>query len=263
VTGYYLLDNPNPHCPQYSNYRNGRLSGGVLLHTTESSQAAGAEPIARWIATQRTDYGSYHAIFDADTTIPMAPDGYTTWHCAASGYNSTTMGVSFACRTVDLNPDDDWTKRAFGQAARWLVDFWVRNGFDPVASAAFIPAPDTRVRPGLTTHGDAQPVDRSDAFTRHPQRPQLEALLLAEIAKAITPTPPDPEEDTVRQVMIRDPRTGTVWHVCGNTRYRLASEDEVKTLQFLGVDLVTDGGDALVTWLRTTKDLGRPRLGNR
>lgn len=77
------------------------------------------------------------------------------------------------------------------------------------------------------------------------------------------PTPPDPEEDEVKQIMIRDPRTGTVWHVCGNTRYRLASEDEVKTLQFLGVDLVTDGGDALVTWLRTTKDLGRPRLGNR
>jgi hypothetical protein len=134
--GYYLLDNPNPYAKQYSDYRNGRLSGGVLLHTTESNKASGAESIARWIATQRRDYGSYHAIFDADLTIPMAPDGYTVWHCAANGYNSTTMGVSFACRTSDLHPDDDWTKRAFARAARWLVDFWTRNGFDPAAAAA-------------------------------------------------------------------------------------------------------------------------------
>lgn len=259
TTGYYLLDNPNPNCVQYSDYRNGRLSGGVLLHTTESSQASGAEPIARWIATQRTDYGSYHAIFDASTTIPMAPDSYTVWHCAASGYNSTTMGVSFACRSVDLNPDDAWTQAAFDRCAAWLVDFWTRNGMDPATSARFIDAPATRTTPGLTTHGDAQPIDRSDAFTRHPRRAELEQLLLQRIAAHINPSP-EPE-DEVKQVMIRDPRTGTVWHVCGNTRYRLAEQAEVDTLAFLGVQLVTQGGDALVTWLRTTKDLGRPRLG--
>lgn len=261
---YYLLDNPNPYAKQYSEYRNGTLSGGVLLHTTESPKANGAEPIARWIATQRRDYGSYHAIFDADLTIPMAPDGYTVWHCAASGFNSTTMGISFACRSVDLHPDDDWTQRAFAQAARWLVDFWTRNGWDPAASAAFIPAGDTRNRPGLTTHGDAQPWDRSDAFTRHPQRPQLEALLLSQIAAIINPPepPPDPEEDEVKAAMIRDPRNGRIFHCVGNTRYRLEDPAEVELLKFFGVPLITEGGDGLVTWLRTMKDLGRPRIGN-
>jgi hypothetical protein len=255
MTGYYLVDNPNPYAAQFSPYRNGVLSGGVLLHTTESPRSSGALSIANWIATRRTDYGSYHAIFDADTTILMARDTDTVWHCAASGYNSTTMGISWACRTSDLHPDDDWTQRAFARAARWLVDFWTRNGWNPATAAAFIPAGDTRTRPGLSTHGDAQPADRSDAFTRHPQRAGLEALLLAEIAKAITPTPPTPDEDDVKQVMVRDPRSGTIWNVFGNTRYKLQPA-EVEFLTFLGVELVSN--DSSVTWLRSCKDLGRP-----
>lgn len=258
---YYLIDNPNPYAQQYSTYRNGRLSGGVLLHTTESPKDRGAAPIANWIATQRKDYGSYHAIFDASTTILMAPDNYTVWHCAASGYNSTTMGISWACRTSDLHPDDDWTQQAFTQAARWLVAFWTRNNMDVTAAAQFIAAGDTRTRPGLSTHGDAQPVDRSDAFTRHPQRAGLEALLLAKIVEANGPTPPpDPDEDDVKQIMIRDDRTGTVWNVCGNTRYRLEAP-EVELLSYLGVQLVDrKGADnaSSVTWLRSCKDLGRP-----
>lgn len=260
MTGYYLVDNPNPYALQYSTYRNGRLSGGVLLHTTESPKNRGALPIANWIATQRRDYGSYHAIFDADSTVLMAPDDFTVWHCASAGYNSTTVGISWACRTSDLHPDDDWTRKAFAQAARWLVDFWTRNGIDAASAARFIAAPDTRTRPGLSTHGDAQPADRSDAFTRHPQRAGLEALLLAEVAKAITPTPPTPDEDDVKQVMIRDDRTGTVWNVFGNTRYKLEPA-EVDFLTYLGVQLIDrKGADnaSSVTWLRSCKDLGRP-----
>jgi hypothetical protein len=200
--GYYLLDNPNPHAKQYSEYRNGKLSGGVLLHTTESPKERGAQPIANWIATQRRDYGSYHAIFDADTTILMAPDNYTVWHCAANGFNSTTMGVSWACRTVDLDPSDEWTRKAFKRCAAWLVDFWKRNNMDPVAAANFIPAPETRNRPGLTTHGDAQPADRSDAFTRHPKRAELEKLLLGEIAALIKPPTPEPSPEELQNMSI-------------------------------------------------------------
>jgi hypothetical protein len=263
MMGYYLIDNPNPYAQQYSTYRNGQLSGGVLLHTTESPKDRGAAPIANWIATQRKDYGSYHAIFDADTTILMAPDGYTVWHCAASGYNSTTMGISWACRTSDLHPDDDWTQRAFGQAARWLVAFWARNNMDVAAAAQFIAAGDTRNRPGLSTHGDAQPVDRSDAFTRHPQRAGLEALLLTKIVEANGPVPPpDPDEDDVKPVIVVDPRPGkSAWHVFGNTRYRLASQAEIDVLTYMGVQVVTGDAanpDPIVNWLRSCKDLGRP-----
>jgi hypothetical protein len=75
-----------------------------------------------------------------------------------------------------------------------------------------------------------------------------------------TPPPPDPDEDDVKQVMIRDDRTGTVWNVFGNTRYKLEAA-EVDFLSYLGVELVDrKGADnaSSVTWLRSCKDLGRP-----
>lgn len=257
--GYYLLDNPNPYAMQYSSYRNGTLSGGVLLHTTESPKENGALPIARWIATQRRDYGSYHAIFDDTQTILMAPDGYTVWHCAASGFNSTTMGISFACRSVDLDPADGWTQRAFAQAARWLVDFWTRNGWDPAASAAFIPAGETRARPGLTTHGDAQPWDRSDAFTRHPQRAELERLLLSQIAAIVKPQPPEPTptpEELKKMAIIAvddgtDPKSPpNVWWLTDGVEKRrlmdgVAGQEQAKQLVALGLannKRTADGG---------------------
>jgi len=254
-----MVDNPNPYAAQFSPYRNGRLSGGVLLHTTESPKDRGALPIANWIATQRKDYGSYHAIFDASTTILMARDTDTVWHCASSGYNSTTMGISWACRTSDLHPDDDWTRRAFAQAARWLVDFWTRNGWNPAAAATFIPAGDTRTRPGLSTHGDAQPADRSDAFTRHPHRARLEALLLAEIAKAITPTPPTPEDDEMRYV-VQDPRPGrSIWLCSGTLRRRLVNMDQVNSQLFFGAELVKaddpNASDGVLAFLQSFEDV--------
>lgn len=259
MTGYYLVDNPNPYALQYSTYRNGRLSGGVLLHTTESPKNRGALPIANWIATQRRDYGSYHAIFDADSTVLMAPDAFTVWHCAASGYNSTTVGISWACRTSDLHPDDDWTRKAFAQAARWLVDFWTRNGIDAASAARFIPATDTRTRPGLSTHGDAQPADRSDAFTRHPQRAGLEALLLAEVAKAITPTPPTPEDDEMRYV-VQDPRPGrSIWLCSGALRRRLENMDQVNAQLFFGAEMVKandpNASDGVLAFLQSFEDV--------
>ena len=255
---YYLLDNPNPYTQQYMAGRRGPFTGGVLIHTTESPKGNGAEPICRWIATQRRDYGSYHCVVDADGAIPMAPDDFETWHCAARHFNQRTWGISIAGRSTDLNPDDEWTKRVFHQLAAQIVAMWQRNGIDPAAQG-FRPAEQLLEGPGLANHGDAQPWDRSDAFARHPRRGELEALLLSEIAAIIGPPPPEPEEDEVKPVIIKDPRpNGRFWHVCGNTRYRLESPDEVDVLRFLGVPLITEGGDGLVSWLRACKDLGRP-----
>jgi hypothetical protein len=143
-------------------------------------------------------------------------------------------------------------------AARAMVGFWSGNGFDPLAAARWIPAADTRTMPGITTHGDAQPADRSDAWTKHPQRPALDALLISYIQQIVEPTP---EEDDMKQIMIRDDRTGVVWNVCGNTRYKL-EPPEVELLSYLGVQLVDrKGADnaSSVTWLRSCKDLGREK----
>jgi hypothetical protein len=239
--GYYLVDNPNPYAKQYSEYRNGKLSGGVLLHTTESPKGRGALPIANWIATQRRDYGSYHAIFDADTTILLAPDNYTVWHCAANGFNSTTMGVSWACRTSDLDPADEWTRKAFKRCAVWLVDFWKRNNMDPLESARFIPAPDTRNRPGLTTHGDAQPVDRSDAFTRHPKRAELEKLLIGYVIELVEPKPIPGQDCKMKRVIMRNPKTGEIAVFWQDLPWRVRlTAKQVEVYRYFGVEYKGD-----------------------
>jgi hypothetical protein len=86
----------------------------------------------------------------------------------------------------------------------------------------------------------------------------------AEVRSNPTPVPPQPDPsggDELKQIMIRDDRTGTIWHVCGNTRYRLEPA-EVDLLRFFGVELVAETGaknDVSVTWLRSCKDLGRPK----
>jgi len=265
MMGYYLIDNP-PAIQQFYPSRANPLTGGVLIHTTESimdnvGPDTGAENVAAYIA-RRTEYGSYHCIVDSDSFVPMVPDSYTAYHCGASGYNSRTWGISFACRTTDLDVNADWTRKAMRIAAEQIVGFWQRNSFDVAAAARFIPAVQTQSAPGMSTHGEAQPADRSDAWTRHPQRAQLEALLLDEIANVVGPPPPDPDEDDVKPVIVVDPRPGkSAWHVFGNTRYRLASQAEIDVLTYMGVQVVTGDAanpDPIVNWLRSCKDLGRP-----
>ena len=259
---YYLLDNP-PASQQFYPTRNGRLSGGVVLHTTESPADRtppdnGASNVAGFIS-RRSDPGSYHVIVDSQNIVPLLPASYTAFHVAAPGYNSTTYGVSIAARTTDLSPDDPWTQAAVMNAARAMVSFWLSNGFDPLAAARWIAPTDTRTMPGVTTHGDAQPADRSDAWTRHPQRPALDALLISCIRNIVDPTP----EDEMKNVVVIDPREGrSAWHVFGNTRYRLASMDEVNTLRYLGVEVIEGdpaNPDPIVNWLRACKDLGRDK----
>jgi hypothetical protein len=262
---YFLLDNP-PATQQFYSSRPRPMSGGVLIHTTESvmdnvGPDTGAENVAGFIS-RRSDYGSYHCIVDADSAVNLVPDSYVAYHCGASGYNGVTWGISFACRTTDLDPNAEWTRKAMRHAAEQIVGFWRRNGFDPAVANRFIPAIQTQSTAGMSTHGEAQPADRSDAWTRHPQRAGLEALLRNEINKVngTQPVEPDEDDDMAKTVMIRDDRTGVIWHVDGNTRYRLEAP-EVELLTYFGVELVAKTGAdnaSSVTWLRSCKDLRRP-----
>lgn len=74
------------------------------------------------------------------------------------------------------------------------------------------------------------------------------------------PEPEEEDEDMAKSVIVKDPRPdGRHWHVFGNQRYRIESQDEIEALKFLGAPVITEGGDALVSWLRACKDLGRPK----
>jgi hypothetical protein len=236
---FYLLDNL-PVTRQFHPSRNAPLTGGIILHTTESvmdtvGPDTGAENVAAFIA-RRSDYGSYHTLVDSDSTVRLVPDTYTAFHVAESGYNSRTFGLSFACRSTDLNPDSAWTQAAMKRAAAELVRFWRENGFDPAACARFRPASELLSGAGISTHGEAQPRDRSDAWTRHPRRADLERLLLREVAALTIPTAPG--VTTVNTPYFC--RFGTqpeVWLCWENSPFRIhiKSPAEVDLLRYLGV----------------------------
>ena len=162
MTRYYLLDHPPASQQFYPPPRANGLTGGIVLHTTESpKQRIGADNGAINIAafiSRRSDPGSYHCIVDSGSTVLLVPDNYTAFHVAANGYNSRTWGISFACRSTELALDDEWTQLAMKQAAAAIVAFWQRNRFDPAACRRDAPrsrraqharAHDSRRRPAV------------------------------------------------------------------------------------------------------------------
>ena len=221
------------------------MTGGVLVHTTESimdnvGPDTGAENVSAYIARRR-EYGSYHVIVDSDSIVNLLPDSYVAYHCAQSGYNGVTWGISLACRSIDLDVNNEWTKRAIGNAAMAIHAFWSRNGINPVEAARFIPAIETQSRPGLTTHGDAQPGDRSDAWTRHPQRPQLEAMLISNIKALSIPAPPGVDPIMNKPVMMRRKTDGTISVFYTGTPFRVdLRPKDVDKFRFFGVEYKGD-----------------------
>lgn len=229
--GYYLLDNP-PASQQFWPSRNGGISGGVVIHTTEGSGGfTSAENTAGFIS-RRQDPGSYHCIVDSEpnAAVLMMPDDYTAFGVAASGYNSKCWMIAIAARSSDLNPDSPETQTEIDNMAREIVAFWKRNGIDVASASQFI-GEDVKIRPGIAHHGDVQPWDRSDAWSRREDRWIFDSALLQAIERhsGATPAPTPPQEPT--QPTPIPPQS--VWRV-GSTG------EKVKEIQkFVGV--VQDG----------------------
>lgn len=180
---YYLLSNP-PASRQFHPSRPAGLSGGVIIHTTEGSGGYdSAENTAAFIA-RRSDPGSYHCIVDVEpnTAVHLMPDNYVAFGVATPGFNSRCWMIAIAARSADLDPTNGLTHAEIDNMAREIVNFWVRNGFDPTASAQFV-GENAKDQPGLAHHGDVQPQDRSDAWSRREDRWVFDSLLLQAIAK--------------------------------------------------------------------------------
>lgn len=187
--GYYLLDNP-PRSPQFYPSRSNAPTYAVGVHTSEGPTGPGsARNLARFIS-QRSDPGSYHAIVDCDETIVMVPPDYTTFSVAASGYNSRTWHICLAGRSADLSPDDPNTQAMIARAGEAIRVLWTLLGIDIQSNLEWVGS-DALNRAGLFCHGDVQPWDRSDAWSRHPDRAVLDQQLLNAIA-AGAPVPPAP-----------------------------------------------------------------------
>lgn len=205
--GYYLLDNP-PASQQFWPSRNNGLSGGVVIHTTEGAGGDTAAENTAGFISRRSDPGSYHMIVDTDSSVAMMPDDYVAFGVAASGFNSTCWMIAIAAQSAALDPNSPYTQAEVDRMGAEIVAFWQRNGFDVASASQFI-GEDVKNRPGLAHHGDVQPWDRSDAWSRREDRWIFDSMLLQAIerhsgsAPAVPPTPTQPvpvAPDTMWQV---------------------------------------------------------------
>ena len=193
---YYLIDNP-PASRQFWPSRNNALSGGVVIHTTEGSGGGSAAENTAAFISRRSDPGSYHMIVDVDSSVAMMPDDYVAFGVAASGFNSTCWMIAIAARSSDLNPDSPDTQVEIDRMAAEIVAFWKRNDINIQEASQFI-GDDVKNRPGLAHHGDVQPADRSDAWSRREDRWIFDSMLLQAIerhsgeAPVVPPTPTQP-----------------------------------------------------------------------
>lgn len=179
--GYYLYDNPPFSMQFYPNRQNGS-SFGVVIHTTEGVGGDNsAENTAGFIA-RRSDPGSYHCIVDTNSTVMMLPDEAVAFGVAAPGYNSRCWMIAIAARSSDLNPDSPETMSEINRMANEICSYWERNNVNVSEAANFI-GEEVKNRPGLAHHGDVQPWDRSDAWSRRSDRETFDRLLIEAILR--------------------------------------------------------------------------------
>jgi peptidoglycan hydrolase-like protein with peptidoglycan-binding domain len=194
--GYYLLDNP-PASKQFWPSRNNGISGGVVIHTTEGSGGGSAAENTAGFISRRSDAGSYHMIVDVDSSVAMMPDDYVAFGVATSGFNSRCWMIAIGARSSDLDVNSPETRAEIDRMGAEIAAFWQRNGIDVASAAQFI-GTDVKDRPGLAHHGDVQPADRSDAWSRREDRWIFDSMLLQAIERHsgtlpnLSPTPTQP-----------------------------------------------------------------------
>lgn len=177
---FYLLNNP-PASPQFYPSRNNGWQGGIVIHTTEGVGGYdSAENTAAYIA-RRLNAGSYHAIADLDGIVWLMPTTYTAFGVAASGFNSTCVQIALAARSADLDLGNGYTPTEIDFMAQAIVQAWREADFDPMQGLQFI-GENVKYGQGLAHHGDVQPADRSDAWSRSTNRAEFDAYLLQRIA---------------------------------------------------------------------------------
>jgi hypothetical protein len=246
--GFYLLDNP-PASRQFYPTRTSAPTFAVGVHTSEGPTGPGSARGLAGFISRRSDPGSYACIVDAEETIYMVPPEFTTFSVAASGYNSRTWHICLAGKSAELNPDDANTQAMIARAGAAIRDLWNAQGI--ALSAAQWIGTEALNRPGLFCHGDVQPWDRSDAWSRHPDRGRLDQMLTDAIAPA--PIPPTPEDDDMAAILGRDAKTGAIYHINGNIKVPLTNQKSVDLLMFLGVKWVGDLPPEWLTALGTVK----------
>ena len=181
MTGYYLLDHPNPNALAHVDGRyHGRHpselggtahqpNGLFVAHTAEnatdlSPPDTGAEAIANYFATTARQ-ASYHAIADSDSVIRLLPPTHRAWHVAIGWVNRVAFGFSFAARAHDTwRTHPEWGAAAMTNMAPVVAAEIVRlkTAHNINVPLRVISVDEARGgAPGFTGHSQFQP-DRSD-----------------------------------------------------------------------------------------------------
>lgn len=246
---YFLIDNP-PVSSQFHKSRLSKWKGGIVIHTTEGVGGYdSAENTAIYIS-RRTNPGSYHVITDLNGPVWLMPVTYTAFGVAASGFNSSCVMVALAARSADLDMGNGYTPTEIDIMAQAIVEAWRAGEFDPMQGLQFI-GEGVKDGQGLAHHGDVQPWDRSDAWSRSDNRAEFDAYLLQRIAAhaggsaPIAPpfAVPAVPESSVWQVGSRGDKVVEIQTIVGVSAdgiYGPRTETAVRQWQ-LNLKLVVDG----------------------
>jgi hypothetical protein len=260
-------------------------SGQAEIHTAESMIDLAPPFTSAWNTFQytlnRSDPGSYHRIIEPGIVLDCARLSMMTWNIAADSMNAHVVGYSFACRSVDLDPDHWWTQQAFATMGAAIRADWEAEGFD-VRKSNFWASRDQVMNAGkrlacLQNHGTGQPGDRSDAFATHPQRGELSALLSNNIDNVIIIGKPKPTEPTEEEELmaIKDELLGTLGGWMKEVEERLktyidakfAQQGTVMGLESNGGVYEYDNGSIFKRWVHDPEEfetlalLGVPFVG--
>ncbi|MHB1063111.1 MAG: peptidoglycan DD-metalloendopeptidase family protein [Georgenia sp.] len=159
----------NPQAvPQYGFPRRNfaTASGTIGLHTAENRPVgvgAGVDGVARFLLT-REDFGSYHAVCDAESRLQLARYDAETW--GIGSLNNWAIHIAAASTAAEWNglPQQhredivDNLAAAAADAARWCFD---ELGIVVPARRLTLDEAEAR-RPGFIGHGDADPDGRPE-----------------------------------------------------------------------------------------------------
>jgi hypothetical protein len=133
MSGYLLLDQPNPNGKHFYPSRN-RPVLAIVVHVTagledlDTIDDHSAEATAQYAATTATEV-SWHSGSDTDSAVYLLPASCTAWH--ATAYNSSTYGHEISKNHTDWRTmPDEWTTKTLTRAGAVL---------GPIAAANNIP----------------------------------------------------------------------------------------------------------------------------
>lgn len=183
----YLISHP-PKQRQFRE-RGTKPSGVIVVHTAESTpdwvgSDSGAENVANFIAN-RSDFGSYHDLADADSLILLVPYRMQAYH-DGTGSNPHSYGVSAATKAAKWSEASPaWRQATVRNMARGAARYarWAKKYHDITIPAKRITKAQSSERvPGFISHAERDPDRRTDPGKEFPW-----AFFLAEYERLMRP----------------------------------------------------------------------------